>query len=77
MGAVQSGFHSRRVPRWHVMITSGPEDQESGQSSQSGQWSPGQESSREPYFSSIAKHICPTLHHCCTLLFGSEGAQER
>ena len=26
------------------MITSGPEDQESGQSSESGQWSPGQDS---------------------------------
>ena len=43
-GPVQDGFQARRVPRWLVLITSGPEDQESGQSSQSEQWSPGQDS---------------------------------
>ena len=32
MGPVQPGFQARRVPRWPVLITSGPEDQESGQS---------------------------------------------
>ena len=44
MGPVQPGFQARRVPALPVMITSGPEDQESGQSSESGQWSPGQDS---------------------------------
>ena len=43
-GPVQDGFQARRVPRWLVLISSGPEDQESGQSSESGQWSPGQDS---------------------------------
>ena len=44
MGPVQPAFQARRVPRWPVLITSGPEDQESGQSSESEQWSPGQDS---------------------------------
>ena len=65
-------------PALPVMITSGPEDQESGQSSESGQWSPGQDSLLvNRIFSWIAKYICPTLHHCCTLLFGSQGAPNR
>ena len=41
---VPPGFQARRVPRWLVLITSGPEGQVSGQSSQSEQWSPGQDS---------------------------------
>ena len=80
MGPVQPGLQARRVPRWLVMITSGPEDQESGQSSESGQWSLRQDSLLiNRIFSWIAKYICPTLHlhHCCTLLFGSEGAPDR
>ena len=58
-----------------VMITCGPEDQESGQSSQSGRWSPGQDSLLvNRVFSWIAKNKYPTLHHWCSLLFGTEGA---
>ena len=65
-------------PALPVMVTSGPEDQESGQSSESGQWSPGQDSLlMNRIFSWIAKNTCPTLHLCCTLLFGSQGATDR